>query len=164
MLINMVRLVVYMIAVKTAIFVLLFLLSGAVMPRPGFAASSPQDWELIVFFKEGQSPEDLYRKIEQRKKEVSDSSWNQTKFAWQDFTRRLAKKDPPEKQMTRLLQADDLAGVVSKVQMFPYDVESKDAYLVQLNGSHTVEYATTLFNTLPEVEYAEPSMLFEDLD
>ena len=160
----MVRLVVYMTAVKTAILVVLLFLCFGWRPQPGFAVDGPQDRELIVFFKEGQSPQDLYRKIEQRKKEVSDSSWNQTKFAWQDFTLRLAKKDPPEKQMVRLLQADDLAGVISKIQMFPHDVQSKDAYLVLLNGSHTVEYATTLFNTLPEVEYAEPNMLFEDLD
>ncbi|MBI2430620.1 MAG: hypothetical protein HYV39_01245 [Candidatus Levybacteria bacterium] len=113
--------------------------------------------EVIVKYKNGQSPDDIKALIQQkhaRKKTIIGF----LKVFFEDLTKRIKKQETIEDKLKRLEDADKKMGVISRKQLFANPPpQLANIYLIKLKEKNKVLETIELYKALPEVEYAEPN-------
>lgn len=142
------------------IIILVILLSGLV--RAAEISQSPPNFapnQLIVKYKEGQSPEELKFKVSQRENRKQTFLFGPIMLFFEDLRLRLKGEENPEKKLERINSAASEIGVTSAEKLFQdsQDVALKNFYLLTTDGRMEVLPAVELYKKLPEVESAEPN-------
>lgn len=156
---------------RAALFLLVWLLAlaqpvsaivdGAPAPRePSFVPN-----EMIIKYKDGQSPDEL--KILVTKRAIERRTvLGFIKLFFVDLKQSTSKQKTPETKLKRLGETDKKAGVVSRERVFKEtdDPTLKNTYLLKLKQGSDVLKVVKLYETLPEIEYAEPNYVVQILD
>lgn len=122
--------------------------------KPAFAAN-----QLIVKFNEGVSPDQLQQKIQQ-KEAVKQTLWGKITVFFEELKLKLKGEEKPEETLEQIKQIEEKAGVVDRDKIFKNgDSFLINFYLYKTDGSASVTEAVELFQTLPEVESAEPNYI-----
>lgn len=130
------------------------IVNGAPSPRtPAFVPN-----EVIVKYKTGQSPQELQAIVAKRAMERK-TVLGFIKLFFADLKQSTSKQETPETKLQRLGKTDKKAEVVSKESVFKgvADPTLKNTYLLELKQGSDVLKVVKLYETLPEIEYAEPN-------
>jgi hypothetical protein len=120
--------------------------------------------QLIVSYRKGESPDDLRWLVQKRQVASSQSYLKKTTYAVQDMALRLVQTISPEQKLNRLLQTDELAGVVSRTPLAVHENLLEKPYLVKVSSICSVEHAIALYEMLPEVAYVEENILYAEMN
>lgn len=111
--------------------------------------------QIIVKYKEDLAPHLLLFKAEERKTKQK-TFFGKIGLFFENLNLKLKGQESPEEHLATIQQVDEKIGAVAKDHLFKGTAEEKrNAYLIHLDGSMTVEQAIKMYKTLPEVEYAE---------
>ena len=111
--------------------------------------------ELIVAYKPGQSPDDILTINQKRKETIQGSPIIRTRYLLEDVVVRISQSLSSEEKMRRLSQIESQIGVVSKHRLHLADDQIETIYIGKLDDTVSSAHAMTLYETLPEVEFAE---------
>lgn len=129
------------------------IVDGPTPRQPSFVPN-----EVIVKYKNGQSPEELRALVGKRASE-RQALFGFFRLLFEDFRMQLQKQETPEGKLKRLEEADKKVGVVSKERVFRdvSDPTLTNTYLLKLKQGSDVLKVVELYKGVPEVEYAEPN-------
>lgn len=117
--------------------------------------------EIIVQFRPEYAPHVLEPRVTERSL-LQQSFAGKVQLFLENMTLSLQDKLQPEENLQHITLAEIEAGVVEKTQMFDVAGESQEnTYLLILDGTMPVADAQETFESLREVEYAQPNYLYE---
>ncbi|MBI4130306.1 hypothetical protein HY468_03255 [Candidatus Roizmanbacteria bacterium] len=126
---------------------------------PSALAYAPN--QLVVQYKEGVSPDELYERVSVRWKERKKFLIGTMKLFWSDLQTRVTGSTTPESQLLQLIEFDHRIGVKAKERLFPSDETAEPPFfLLYLDGTMTIPQAITLYQNLPLVTFVEPNNLY----
>lgn len=116
--------------------------------------------ELIVHFKENSAPHILEPHAAKRD-ELRQTMTGRIHLFITDTVLTFQDKVPPEESLAHIAAVDDQVGALNRAPMFDTDESSQqDTYLVTLDGTVSIETAIQAYESLEEVEYAQPNYLY----
>lgn len=119
--------------------------------------SQPLPNQIIVKYKKDLSPQALQLKVNERKTQQS-RYFGSIRLFFDNLKYRLNKQALPEEHLTRIQQADTQVGVQNKTRIFDAaDENQRNLFIIQTDGSKSIENMIKIYEALPEVEYAEPN-------
>lgn len=118
--------------------------------------------QFLVSFIKGQSIADLQLIVKTRERKSANFLGRLNLF-FQDIIARAKRKESPVEKLKRMLATLEKAGVINYQKISGSAISPEETYLFVTDGRVSVEEAVTMFNNLPEVEYAEPNYLYGTL-
>jgi hypothetical protein len=117
--------------------------------------------QLIIQFAPGQAPHALEEAIQQEDA-LSQTLPGQIRLFFLQAYRTLQNEHGPAYHLEKIQRTDKLVGATTNTPMFDVDGQSQEnTYLIELDGSVSVEKAIEWYENLEEVEYAQPNYMYE---
>ncbi len=139
---------------------LLFVASFLIVPATYAQEARFAPGEIIVKYKESQSPEDIQQEVNRRQE-------SQTRFfgvgkTFEDLSLRARGEKLPEEKLEAIKAVEKKAKVVSKKDVFEAEKDTDDLENIEVikTKNTSVKELEKLYESLPEVEYAEPNYIF----
>ena len=119
------------------------------------------DNEIIVHFAPTYAPHNLEPHVQQRDL-LGNSFPGKIQLFFTNLALTLQEKPLPEDTLARMHIIEEQAGTIEKTPMFDIKGQSQEnTYRIMLNGTVDVPEAVELFESLQEVQYAQPNYLYE---
>lgn len=115
--------------------------------------------QIIVQYKPTMSPDELAAQVEVRQEE-KNSFFGFFSYMWKSIVMKIKKQEGPADKLLRIQEMDNKVGVTSRDKLFKGGPQNSP-YLLYLKEGSDVLKAVRQYETLPEVEYAEPNQILE---
>lgn len=144
------------------ILIILFLLAGLSVNIIYAGQSTESAYiknQIIVKYSQNISLADLAEKVSDRQ-EKKDSFLGKISLFFENISYKLKGKTYPEEKLSQIQQLDSQIGVVDRTSMSTKNID-ENVYLLNLNGSISVEKAVSKLEKSSWVEYARPNYIME---
>jgi hypothetical protein len=118
--------------------------------------------EIIVRYKSGLSPEELSAKIAERKKKGEAFIIGPIRVWMENMKLAFSKKEIPEVHLSIIESVEDSIAV-SDIEVLFQEEGVPNIYLVKYSSTENIERVVKMFQSIPEVEFAEPNYIYEEL-
>ena len=118
--------------------------------------------EVIVRYKSGLSPEELLEKVNARKKKGEPFIIGPIRIWMENMKLALSKNEIPEVHLSTIELIEDSIAA-SQQEVLLQDEGISNIYLVKYSSSENIERVVKMFQSIPEVEFAEPNYIYEEL-
>lgn len=151
---------------KNFIFIFTLIL-GLILFAPMVKAEEPEvaSDEIIVKYKDNQSPEDIQEFVSTRS-EKQRTFIGSVQNTIENVSLRARGEKLPEEKLNEINAAQRRADVVNSQDMFTSPAiqastnsDLKDIEVVRTNGTKSINEVERIFEALPEVEYAQPNYI-----
>lgn len=119
--------------------------------------------ELIVQYKDGNTPQDIAKLTEARNLRAKAPLLGSMKLFIEDIGNRFRGVESPEKKFVRMQTVSKSVGAQSIVPFVSDDLAFKRIYMLNLDGSVDVQSAKEQYEQLPEVEFVEPNYIYSEV-
>jgi hypothetical protein len=134
-----------------------FLFSSSAHASPNWPA---QDGELIVRFKKEQTPIMLKQQVDERI--VAGKPFSKKIKVWfEDVRNVITRVDSPEEHLDAIEKIDRQIGVAAR-EIILTDENIDDIFIISYTNNISPIAASALYNSLSEVEFAEPNYLYDE--
>ena len=113
--------------------------------------------EFIVKYKKGVDPQSIKGKVQERAQK-KQMFLGMISVLVEDLSFVLNGKSKPEMQLEKMKMIDTKNGIVSKEKL---DLSYGALYLMKTDGKRNILEIIETYEKLPEVEYAQPSNIYE---
>ena len=118
--------------------------------------------EVIVRYKSGLSPEELVEKVNARKKKGEPFIIGPIRIWIENMKLALSKNEIPEVHLSTIESIEDSISA-SQQEILLKDEGVSNIYLVKYSSAENIERVVKMFQSIPEVEFAEPNYIYEEL-
>ena len=126
-----------------------------------FNSSTSVPNQIIVKYKNGDSPDELQNLIHQRQLNNQQSIINHTATIISDLANKLSGNETPEERLNDLNLIDSKAGVTANTRIFSNNNQKANKFglnnihRIRTNGKLGIDELLSIYKALPEVEYAQ---------
>lgn len=117
--------------------------------------------EIIVRYKAGLSPDELLEKVAARKKKGELFIIGPIQVWMENVKMALAKKEVPEVHLSTI-ESIEGSILVSKKEALFQEEGVPNIYLIKYSSPENIERVVKMFQSIPEVEFAEPNYIYEE--
>lgn len=118
--------------------------------------------EIIVRYKAGFSPEELIQKVAARKKKGEVFVIGPIRVWMENMKLALSKNAIPEVHLSTIKSIENTIAVSGREVLFQEEGIS-NIYLVKYKSPENIERVVKMFQSIPEVEFAEPNYIYDEL-
>lgn len=154
----------YLAILISAVFVLLTVSQVVLAQSPPLfppSSSTPRYAanQVIVKYKPGESPQDVYQRVEIRRNR-SSTAFGRVQNSLQNFGAFVLGQSSAEESYNLILSQEQSLRIIDRSQIFdPSYSGGQGLFLYRADSSQTVEQLVNYFSSLPEVEYAKPNYI-----